>query len=561
MEVTPAALSLRGGVSNLTRGGQTCKLKALNLHKVGDGLTIDFEYYQCTGEVTMATLEVPLAKVPAGQPSAQMQAFFAAKCKKQAPKAKKTESTMSMVIKEQFVGNGTCKGDLKIAYPNKTAGTKPIATKAVCRQLCMSETTKHAGQPNAKGKCAGYAYHAASKECRIYQPSGIATDVTQIEGPKAGWACYNQTESQSSTALATTTQISAAQEQAELASLPKMIAKVLATGATVKTYSPKPQECAFSQFDWITLQDTVPVGGSLKTNPYTIKVSDAEWNSLLSLMNPPTTTTTAGATTTTTEAPTTTKAAANTTKEAATTKAAATTKEAPATTKAAATTTTKAAATTAKVRRRALISTAVSRQLASQAIPAFITIDHAAWSAVPVGAAISSDISPGMTTTTIPPPVATAAPAPVKECTVPEVLNAILTGVLVPTVTWGAVYAAQKTLGKQGGSHLGLLISCAFLAAAVTGFLLVSLLGIIFKPMCASSDHSLVLIRLAGGIASMTGCSLALYLLPSGQVGGAAEYRQYQVIEVDPDGKEKRRLPGIMESSAGGMGNFSTQLR
>jgi hypothetical protein len=230
----------------------------------------------------------------------------------------------------------------------------------------------------------------------------------------------------------------------------------------------------------------------------------------------------------------------------------------------------------------ALIPVGSARKLeAADPFDAGIVIDAAVYSPTPVAAAVV----PSATTAA---PVATVAPKTIvthADCVVPEVGNAIITGFVVPLTAWAAVALLFHNIGQGTndgdvpvgckGSTIMILVCCAFLTAAIVSFVLVSVLAILFKPMCESSNHDLTLIKLTGGITAMVACSSGLFYLSTkhhstfvkGDKGGD---RKYMVVAVEDGnkmtpladhehvhpGESRNVMSSLMSGTSSGKGSF-----
>jgi hypothetical protein len=132
-----------------------------------------------------------------------------------------------------------------------------------------------------------------------------------------------------------------------------------------------------------------------------------------------------------------------------------------------------------------------------------------------------------------------------KDCIVPEVLNAVLCGIIVPAAAWVCIYFAGMQYKKQEGQKLQgdadhkmpILILIGVLVSAILSFVLATVLAIIFKPMCESQNHELTLIKLAAGVAAMVSCLLGLlYNSMGGEQGLGKAARQYMMATKDENG-------------------------
>jgi len=203
-----------------------------------------------------------------------------------------------------------------------------------------------------------------------------------------------------------------------------------------------------------------------------------------------------------------------------------------------------------------LIPVSASRKLLalsqSANLQAGLVVDHAAYSATPVDQVVAV----GLTTTLA--PATTLAPKRIvshKDCVVPEVVNALLTGFLVPAATWAGVAVLFHRMGspKSDGSMpagcgkqtIMILVCCAFLTAAIASFVLVSVLAIVFKPMCESSHHDLTLIKLTSGITAMVASSAGLFYLSTKHHSTAMgkKERKYMIVEHNPEDGSVTALP------------------
>jgi hypothetical protein len=198
---------------------------------------------------------------------------------------------------------------------------------------------------------------------------------------------------------------------------------------------------------------------------------------------------------------------------------------------------------------------ATSRRLASD-ISASLQVDNPSYGLTGAGGVVPP-VTPAPAT---PPPafltsstaaaaaaaVTTAAPVVTKveaeDCVVPEVLNALLSGVVVPMITWGAVkfYYDRRFNGESldKGTNVYVLILVSFVAAIIVSVVLVFLVAFILTPMCGSSGHDINIVTISVCMATIAGCAIGLYFIGAkgSDIQSGVKKQKFMMVAVDEDG-------------------------
>jgi hypothetical protein len=197
---------------------------------------------------------------------------------------------------------------------------------------------------------------------------------------------------------------------------------------------------------------------------------------------------------------------------------------------------------------------ATSRRLTSSSISASMTMDSAAYGLT--GAGAMAPIPTAAPLPTQPVPTATAAAAAAaspaattqvitkvenEDCVVPEVLNALLCGVVVPMITWGAVKAVydKRFQGEplERSTNVYVLILVSFVAAVLVSVVLVFLVALFLTPMCGSSGHDIHIVTISICMSTIAGCAIGLYFLGAkGSDIAKKKQQKFMMVAVDEDG-------------------------
>jgi hypothetical protein len=364
------------------------------------------------------------------------------------------------------------------------ANYSTIATSADCQQLCVLDIEKFSPACQSDGANAIACMNKNADLCRGYSYS--ATDKKCIT--------YKGTEDIKTTVSGSgdyecrqmeleTSDFGSQVAQTTTAPPIRLTGTQTATKGVVRTYSSKGK--CFPQFDWITLQDAAG-------NDATLKVLDTQWDSLMELF--------------------------------------------------------------------VSESTAAKRQLRSLTatgnVEASLQVDHVTYGANTAALATAPVVTPPPTmaapvlkaapSTTM--AVVTAAPVVVTEtsdCSVPEFLNALLSGAAVPILVWGAVYAVWDRRGKKplgsAESSVYVLILVSFVAALVVSLILVFLVAFILKPICDSSANDMRIVTIAVCIATACGCAIGLYFMGAKGHGASSAQNKakYAIVALNDDGSHK----------------------
>jgi hypothetical protein len=461
-----------GARPSLTRGADTCFLKAINLKKISkDAAKMYFDYEDCAGASTVAdtkaTVVINVQKVNTSTRQDAVVDFVEHLCRPNTQGSQETAKVKLEATETQW-GSGKCLGEILANYSN-------IAAAAACRTLCSTDIDKYSpeceSQPDEiacmNGKphlCRGYAYSATTKECLTYKGSAVKASTGA-----ADWLCKSLD--------LTTTDFGAKVVQTTTAPPPRLIGTQAATRAVIQTFTSK--EHCFPTFDWITLQEVPGKDASFQ-------VLAAQWDRFMELFPQDAS---------------------------------------------------------------ARLMTATS----GTPIAASLTVDSVAY---------------GLTGAVAPPPVAavvtTAAPflksfkagsaasttsavvitkVENEDCVVPEIMNALLSGVVVPMIVWGAVKATYDRRYKgeplEKGQTVYVLIVVSFVAAIIVSIVLVLCVAFILTPMCGSSGHDIQIVAISICMATICGCAIGLYFIGAkkgSDIQRGSKKQKFMMVAVDEDG-------------------------
>jgi hypothetical protein len=192
------------------------------------------------------------------------------------------------------------------------------------------------------------------------------------------------------------------------------------------------------------------------------------------------------------------------------------------------------------------LDAAVPGRRLSTAIEAKLSMDLATYGLPGAAPAV---VTPAPTTTAAPvaaKAASSAAAVKVKEvtveeedCVVPEVMNALLSGVAVPVAAWVAVAFYAKTFAGtslEGGiSKPYEMIGVAVVAALVVSIVLVFVVAFILKPLCDSSQHDIRIVTISICMATMCGCAIAIY--GGSRMSKTEKKQKFMMVSVDEEGQ------------------------
>lgn len=452
--------AFKPGVGNLTLGTATCGLKGIAWTKsdATPAATVDMrlDFAGCSDSSGVAT-PVPTASVMMSVVKAagaignkSFVPFLKEKCSVKTTTDASSLAKFKIVSVLNVVGNGTCDGKVSNKYDD--------VSQEDCKRLCMASITKYgsdlAALEASKDVCRGFSHNNGTNKCETYKGDPI----TKLDKKSsAGWYCWNLTASQTAVEESTPAPPTPEEIAAEEAKLPKLHIAIPAHSAEVITMTAKGNKC-FQPFHWITLHDQAH-------QPLSAQVDAADWEEFLSMIPPP-------------------------------------------------------------AKSRLLKG---SKDDAADAIEG-VSVERAFYGTGPIPVPAPAPSATAITT------AAPATPAPnvitkkiVKheDCVAGEIANALFSAILVPAGTWVAIGLLFHALFPGGGkgqeeSDIGvgcsrqttsILILSGCLVAAILSFVLVAVLKFLFTPLCAASNHDVILIKLTTALSCIVATTVGLFYL------------------------------------------------